>query len=214
MKALKIILTGTILTCLFSCDPIVTFTEPQPAGTGNLSKFPKRLLGQYLSMEDSSTLQIDNGMMQRIYDITEKIHANQLSSNEKLSGDTLINLTTNEKTPVVVEGDSIIYRLHYIDTMFRIDTDNVVRKFKGFYFLNSRSGKNGWEVKKMQLSQGQLIVSSITEQSDIDNLKAVVETVQDTVLPYQFNANRKQFKKYVRNNGFSDHETFIRQKKN
>ncbi len=214
MKALRFILTGIGLTSLLSCDPIVTFTEPQPEGAGNLSKFPKRIQGHYLSMEDSSTLQVDNGLMQRIYDIEQKIHPNQLSSDEKLSGDTLFNLKNNEKTPVRIEGDSIIYKMHYIDTLFCIDTGNVLRKFKGYYFLNSRFGKSGWEVKKIQLSGGQLIVSGITEQSDIDNLKAIAETVQDTVLPYQYKASRKQFKRYLRNNGFSDHETFLRQKKN
>ncbi|MHC1776024.1 MAG: hypothetical protein AB9834_11495 [Lentimicrobium sp.] len=214
MKAFKIILAGLILTGLLSCDPVVTFTEPQPEGTDNLLKFPKRLQGLYLSTEDSSTLQVDNRLMRRVYDVGQKIHPNQLSSEEKLMGDTLINLATNEKIPVRIDGDSIIYSLNFIDTLFRIDTSNVVRKYKGYYFLNSHFGKNGWEVKKLQLTKGQLVISSITEQSDIDNLKAVVETVQDTVLPFRFKATRKQFKKYVRNNGFSNHETFLRQKKN
>lgn len=214
MKAIKIMLAGFILTGLFSCDPLVTFTEPQPEGADNLSKFPKRLQGFYLSLDDSSTLQIDNGLIQRIFDVDQKIHPNQLSSEEKLSGDTLFNQESNEKIPVRIDGDSIIYSIRYFDTIFRIDTENVVRKFKGYYFLNSHYGKNGWEVQKLQFSRGQLVISRITEQSDIDNLKAVVETIQDTVLPYQVKASRKQFKKYVKQNGFSDHETFMRQKKN
>jgi hypothetical protein len=212
MKALRIILNVIIVSVLFSCDPIVTFTEPQPDGTGNLAKFPKRIQGQYMSTEDSSTLIVDNLLIRRIYDLEQKFHPNQLSSNEILSGDTLINLTTHEKTLIRLDGDSMLTRLHYIDTMFLIDEDNVVRKLKGYYFLNSRYGKNGWEVRKLQLSEGQLIVSEITEQSDIDNLKAIAETVQDTALPYQFKATKKEFKKYVRNDGFGAHETFLRQK--
>jgi hypothetical protein len=165
-----------------------------------------------MSTEDSSTLIVDNLLIRRIYDLEQKFHPNQLSSNEILSGDTLINLTTHEKTLIRLDGDSMLTRLHYIDTMFLIDEDNVVRKLKGYYFLNSRYGKNGWEVRKLQLSEGQLIVSEITEQSDIDNLKAIAETVQDTALPYQFKATKKEFKKYVRNDGFGAHETFLRQK--
>ncbi len=214
MKALKIIFAGIILTSLLSCDPVVSFTEPQPLNMKNLSDFPRRIQGKYLSMEDSSTLIINNKLIQRIYDYEQKIHPSQLSADEKLSGDTLINQATNEKILVMFDGDSILYRLHYTDTIFLINYDNVVRKFKGYYFLNTRFGKNGWEVKKLQLSKGQLVVSSISGQSDIDNLKAIAETVQDTTLPYQFKATKKQFKKYIRNEGFSDNEIFLRQKNN
>lgn len=211
MKRLKLIF---ILTSLFACEPPVTFNEPQPTDTDNLSKFPKRLQGQYLSLADNSTLSISDKLIQRIYDYDYKVHPNQLDSSSQLSGDTIIDLKTNEKTIIKRDGDSLITHVHYIDTLFQINYDNVVRRFKGYYFLNTRYDKTSWEVKKVQLAKGQLVISSISKKFDIENLKEITETPQDTVPPYKFAATKKQFKEFIKNDGFSDSETFIRQKKN
>lgn len=214
MKRLKLISTFIILTSLFACEAPVTFNEPQPTDTDNLPKFSKRLQGQYLSLADSSTLSISDKLIQRIYDFDYKIHANQLDSASRLSGDTIIDLKTNEKTVIKRDGDSLITHVHYIDTLFQIDYDNVVRKFKGYYFLNTRYDKTSWEVKKIQLTKGQLVISSISTKRDIDNLKEITETPTDTIPPYKFTATKKQFKEFIKNDGFSDSEIFVRQKKN
>ena len=215
MKRLKFITTIIILTSLFACNhPLVTFNEPQPTDTDNLSKFPYSLQGQYLSIADNSTLVIGEKLIQRIYDFDLKIHPSQLDSNSRLSGDTIINLTTNTREVVKRDGDSLVTHIHYIDTLFLMDYDNVVRKFKGYYFLNKRYDKKSWEIKKIQLSKGQLVVSSISTKQDIENLKAITESTQDTAAPYKFATTKKQFKEFIKNDGFSDSETFVRQKKN
>ena len=214
MKRLKVISTFIILTSLFACEPPVTFDEPQPTDTDNLSKFPNRLQGQYLSLADNSTLSIGDKLIQRIYDYDYKVHPNQLDSSARLSGDTIIDLKTNERTLIKRDGDSLVTHIHYIDTLFQLNYDNVVRKFKGYYFLNTRYDKESWEVKKIQFTKGQLVISSISTKLDLENLKEITETPQDTVPLYKFTATKKQFKKFVKNDGFSGSETFIRQKKN
>jgi len=212
MNRLKFITTIIILTSLFSCKPPVTFNEPQPTDTDNLSKFPDRLQGQYLSLADNSALVIDDKLIQRIYDFDQKIHPSQLDSNSRISGDTIINLMTNTREVVKRDGDSLVTHIHYIDTLFQMDYDNVVRKYKGYYFLNIRYDKESWEVKKIELSKGQLVVTSISTKQDIENLKTITESTQDTVAPYKFATTKKQFKEFIKNDGFSDSETFVRQK--
>ncbi len=213
MKRLKFITTIIILTSLFACEPPVTFNEPQPTDTDNLSKFPDRLQGQYLSLADNSTLTIGDKLIQRIYDYDYKFHLNQLDSTTRLSGDTIINLTTNEKTIIKRDGDSLINHVHYIDTLFQMDYINVVRKFKGYYFLNTRYDKTSWIIKKIQLEKGQLIISSISTKEDIENLQEITETKTDTVPSYKYTATKKQFEKFIINNGFSNSEKFIKLKK-
>jgi len=212
MKQFKLILTLIMITSLFACDPPVTFNEPQPVDTDNLSKFPKRLQGKYLSLSDSSFLVVNEKLIQRIYDFDQMMHTNQLDSNSQLSGDTLINLVNNSKEVVKRNGDSIITHVHYIDTLFQINYDNVVRKFKGYYFLNKRYDKESWEVQKMKLSKGKLMISSISDKNDIESLKTITESSEDTVAPYNFTASKKQFKEFLKNNGFSDSETFVKLK--
>jgi len=210
MKRPKIVTTFIILVSLFACEPTVTFNEPQPTGVSNLSKFPNRLQGQYLSLADNSQLSISDNLIQRVYDYDCKVHQNQLDSTLKLSGDTVIDLNTNEKTLVKRDGDSLIVHIHYIDTLFQLNYDNVVRRFKGYYFLNTRCGKESWEVKKVQLTMGQLIIGSISTKLDLENLREITESPQDTVPPYKFTATRRQFKKFVKKDGFRNSETFVK----
>lgn len=211
MKRHKLISTLIILASLFACEPPVTFNEPQPTDTDNLSKFPKRLQGQYLSFEDNSTLKISDKLIQRIYDFDYKMHPNQLDSTSRLSGDTIIDLTTNEKTVIKRDGDSLVAHIHYIDTLFQLDYDNVVRKFKGYYFINTRYDRTSWEVKKIQLSKGQIVISRISTKQDIENLKEITENATDTIPPYNFTVTKKQFKEFIKRDGFSDSEIFVRQ---
>ena len=213
MKQLKRISTLIILASLFACEPPVTFNQAQPTDTDNLPKFPKRLQGQYLNFADNSTLLVNDKLITRIYDYDYKVHLNQLDSTEQLSGDTIININTKEKTLIKRAGDSLIAHVHYIDTLFQMDYDNVVRKFKGYYFLNKRYNETSWEVKKIQLTKGQLILSSISTKLDIENLKEITETATDTVPPYKFAATKKQFKQFIKKDGFSNSEIFVKQKK-
>ncbi len=212
MKRLKLISAIIILISLIACEPPVTFDEPQPTGTDNLAKFPNRIQGQYISLHDHSTLSISDKLIQRIYDYDYAVHSNQLDSNSKLAGDTIIDLITNERTLIRRAGDSLVNHMHYIDTLFQMNSDNVVRKFKGYYFLNTRYEKESWEIKKIKLSKGHLVISSISIKLDLENLKQITENQQDTVAPYNFSTTKRQFKEFIRNDGFRDNETFIRLK--
>ena len=197
---------------LVACGESVTFQEPQPTDTDNLSKFPKRLQGQYISLRDSSTLIISDKLITRSVNFS-KIHLSELDSTFQLSGDTIIELETNEKQLIKRDGDSLIIRSFY--TLFQMNYDNVVREFKGYYFLNTRYhyDKTSWVIKKIQLSKGQLIISSISNKQDMDNLTEIIKTPQDTVSPRKFSATKKQFTEFIKNEGFSDNEIFVRQKK-
>lgn len=195
---------------LFACEPPVTFNEPQPTNTDNLSNFPNRIQGVYVSLSDHSTLSISDKLIQRIYDYDYKVHPNQLDSNSRIVGNTVIDQKTNERTLITRDGDSLVTHVHYIDTLFQMNYDNVVRKFKGYYFINTRYDKDRWEVKKIQLTKGQLVISSISTKLDIENLKEITESPNDTVPPYNFKATKKQFKEFIKNAGFKDSETFVR----
>ena len=213
MKLLRFISTIIVLTCFIACESTVTFNEPQPADTDNLTKFPKRLQGQYLSLNDSSNLFVLNNVIIRTYDYESILHPNQLNNiNATLSGDTVIDNPTNEKTAITYIGDSIKLPIHCVDTIFQLDYDNVVRKFKGYYFLNTRYDKANWEVKKVELTKGQLVISSISTKLEIEKLIEITESPNDTVPPYNFTATKKQFKEFINSDGFNDSETFVKQK--
>jgi len=193
---------------LQSCEgPSVTFDEPQPADTENLNAFPEKLQGQYENMSNNSTLQIDKTTISKIYDYDIKTSIKQLDSTCKLINDTLIDLETREKAPVKKDGDTLLAHIHSIDTLFSISQTNILKKFKGYYFANSTYGKGDWVVKKLAIHKGELRINSISEKEDIDKLKSISESDIDSV-PYQFHPTKRQFKKFLKAEGFSDTEVF------
>ncbi|MCO5230526.1 MAG: hypothetical protein M9958_05145 [Chitinophagales bacterium] len=212
MKRMKSLLVPIFLISFYACTPSVTFSEPQPTETDNLSEFPKRLQGQYLSLDDNSTLEISDQMIRRIYDYDTETHSNQLDSASQPSGDTIINPISNEKSLITRDGDSLITHVHKIDTLFLMSSDNIAREFKGYYFLSTRYKQSSWIVKKIQLTREKLILSSISTQLDIEHLREITDSPTEKAQIYEFTPSKKQFKKFVKNNGFRDREILLRLK--
>jgi hypothetical protein len=217
VKSLPSFALLALVLFLLSCggeekEPAVTFSEPQPAGTDNLDAFPRRLQGKYYSPANNSTLLLEEKLISRIYEFDQKIALTDLDSNLRLSGDTLENFTSGEKVPVLRKGDTLVAHIHHVDTLFRLNYDNVVRKFKGYYFLNRRMDETSWEVRKMELSKGKLRLGSISSEQEIETLKAITETPQDTLPHLKFFLTRKQFREFLNRDGFGSTEEFIRVK--
>lgn len=201
-----------ISTVLFySCEPAATFEKPQPADIKSLTAFPKRIQGKYLAADQASILTITDKLMTRYYDFDFKEHKDSLNSSYKLVGDTLINLTDSTKVKVILRGDTIIQHYNATDTLFSISTDNILKKFKGYYFLNHLYNDNAWEVNKLSLEKGVLTIASISDKGDIQKLKEISETSTDTTST-NFSLTRRQFKNFIRRDGFGEQETFTRLK--
>lgn len=203
-----------IASSLISCEPPATFDQPQPADTKILSAFPDKISGDYLSANQASTLSITDNMISRTYDFDYKVSKDSLPHSYKLEGDTLIDTANATKEKILWKGDTIIQHVHWIDTLFRLSPDNVLKQFKGYLFLNTRYGeKKQWTIQKLSLKNGALTVGNISDKEDISRLKAITETASDTTSTH-FKLTRKQFKMFVKEHGFADEETFTRIDKN
>lgn len=203
-----------ISTILFnSCEPAATFDQPQPVGVKSLMTFPARLQGRYLATDQASTVTITDKLITRHYDFDFKEHKDSLSSSYKLVGDTLINLTDSTKEKIFLNGDTIIQHFEGTDTLFSISADNVLKKFKGYYFLNNRYRANAWEVKKLLLQKGILTIGNISNEDDVKKLKEITETTADTISTH-FTLTRRQFKRFIKQEGFTEQETFKRMTEN
>ena len=209
MKKLVYFPFALVAIVMFACQLPVQFTEPQPKDVVPLDAFPRRIQGKYLSSEDSSSLQITSNALIRTYDFNQKLHLSQLDSNKQIIGDSLYDLRTNTGQLIQIEGDSIVMHVYESDTLFAIDTENVLKKFKGYYFVSIKVSSDNWEVKELEFSHGKLTLSGISPKEDLEHLKAITETTQDTV-PYIFSPTRQQFKKFVREEGFRDSEVFMK----
>lgn len=198
-----------LVLALLSCEEPATFTEPQPKGTSSLNKFPKRIQGKFLSMDDSSFLYIDKISVKRQYDYKGKIHSNELESSIERHGDTLIDIHTNQFALILHESDSIHFRVNILDTLFLLSEENILKKYKGSYFLNLKVGEDKWEVKRLNYSMGKVQISSIESDEEINILNEITK-ITDTTSSKTYSPSKKEFRLFLKKGGFSNYEEFKR----
>jgi hypothetical protein len=215
MKKNNVTLIVLLPILLFACGgmevDVITFTEPQPGGKNSLTNFPKNLHGEYLSENSKSTLYLSSKFIRRIDDLSYKMHISELDSNYRLVGDTILAVQEGEKWPIIREGDSLKIEDFKIDTLFRFNDQNILKKHKDTYFLNKSWEENGWGVLKIEVTKGTLTLSSLTEE-EVEALKKVGKETLDSI-PYKFELEDKNFLDFVKNGGFKNQEHFTKQKK-
>lgn len=194
---------------LAGCGPVATFDEPQPEGIRSLSAFPQRLQGRYQSEDGNSVLAITERLVTRHFDFEVREHRDSLGSSFKLSEDTLCNLEEGTTEIVIQDGDTVVSRVAWTDTLFSISENNILKRFKGYYFLNKRYRKDVWVVAKLAFSRGVLAIGNVSTPEDIQNLRAITEYPPDTDSTH-FAPSRKQFRQFLRQDGFRDEELFFR----
>ena len=203
----QVIQVAIVFSLFIACEQAPTFDKPQPDNTNALNSFPKRIQGEYLSTDQASTVTIGPTLMIRTYDFDFKDNKNSLDSFYKLKGDSLIDKRDSSIFKIRQKGDSIYSHMYWSDTLFNISNVNILKKYKGYYFLNIRYADNAWEVQELSLKNGVLTIRSLSESNDIQKLEELSEAASDT-LPLNFTLTRKQFKNFIKQDGFSVKETF------
>jgi len=198
----QILFISVLLLALTSCENVITFNKPQPEGVDSLTVIPKKLIGHYIGKDGATSLEINRFCIIQHFDYDVKQLKDSLDWE---------NLTRAEKSKYRSVGDSAIEHVVDIDTLFSFSEDHVMKKFKGYYFLNSREGKRSWFVQKLKLNKGLLTIGTIATKEELQTLEKVNESPIDTTT-YQLKFTRKQFHEYIDNDGFSKVDTFIRVK--
>jgi hypothetical protein len=195
---------------IISCDgPTVTFEHPQPVDVSDQLHFPKNIIGQYLSLLDSSVITITDLAITRGFNIKYIMCKKELDTMKHfiLINDTLFNKKTLEKICIININDTLYSPYHLQDTLFYISEKNKLRKDKGYYFLNMQY-LSGWEVQKIDYGKKKLSICSISDLQEIEDLKEITENKGDSLV--QFDPNKKQLRKFIKSKGFSKKEEFVK----
>ena len=110
-----------------------------------------------------------------------------------------------------ISGSVMVHAFQkYVDTMFILGKYDVLRKMKGYYFLNHYIENVGWEVQKLQIRKGVLSLSRISIDNELENLSDLTDSPLDTVPPLSISATRQEFKAFVKDAGFTSTQVFIK----
>jgi hypothetical protein len=199
------ILLVLFVVLLVGCQPSVRFEEPQPKGKKDLNEVPKYYMGEYLQVSDSSILIIDSNIIYREW----KGDFNILKSEMKEVLDTIyeedidLQFGSNYKISIDTEGDSAFISYQLIDTIFIIGEEQILRKYKGYLFLNYKKDENSWKVDLLKLENGYLDFDDLVSSSEIDTLKEIVtisaefDSTSNKVKRYELNPKRRELKEIL-----------------
>ena len=205
IKTYQITLFSSLVLLIFAaCEPAVTFTEPQPSSIKSMSSIPRKMQGTYISTADSSTLIITPQVIRRVFDLnvdSDKIHLDSTSkvANHLESDSTVFRFSQSKK------GTHL--EVHYSDTLFSIVND-VLKKHKGYYFLNTKESSGTWVVNKANAQRNTLTISSISQEEDLSSLTKNKE--EEIQTQHTFTTSKKQFNQFIKDGGFAENEVFIR----
>lgn len=202
----KTIILATLI--LISCGDLVRFEAPRPEGQSNEKRIPRKLVGQYSSLNDSSNLTITSRLIVKysIADFSDKIDSVDA---KEVKGDTVYSAVDGKmKFDVIVKGDSTFQRWSNYDTIFDVSRGDILRKYKGHYFLNEQVLADSWRVTTLTRIDNGVTLRTVSTKNDINNLRELTDAKSDSVL--SFRPTKKELKKFLRENGFSDKDTYIR----
>jgi hypothetical protein len=193
---------------LISCGDLVTFEAPQPEGLSNIKGIPKKFVGQYLSLNDSSKLTITSQKIIKfsITHFSKKIDSVDI---KEIKRDTGYVVVDNKVTfDIKVKGDSTFQHWSYYDTIFDASRGDILRKYKGHYFLNEQVSAKTWRVTAFTKISNGLTLGAVSSKEDINKLRELTDTKSDSI--FSFRPKKKELKKFLEENGFSDKDTYIK----
>lgn len=202
VKNIKFIILISFIA-FFSCkEPLANFTEPQPSNKNNLSQFPKRILGNYFNPESGFKITIENKIITRTFSDNDTISINEY---HKMKDENIKLLSKLTDTLYLVE-------LSITDSIFNLKNGDILRRLNQNYFLNIKNSNENWNVSKLHANRSYLTLSDISNESEIELLNNITnQATTDSIYPKTYDLDKKQFKEFVKKNGFIESEIYIKQ---
>jgi len=199
----------TAMAILSSCGEQIVFSEPQPANVSAIDNFPKRVCGTYTNKEQTTTFTVSQTAIIRKLDYTFVKLKSENDTAYTLDGKFLVDNQTGEKVPVEIKGDSIIAQISYCDTLFEVKSPNVLKKFKGHFFLNGMAGTDSWYVRKASFDKGKLSFADLSATEDLQKLREITQSEADTS-NFKFTLTKRQFKRLIKEDAFSEEVVYYK----
>ncbi|WP_375558751.1 hypothetical protein ACE193_13495 [Bernardetia sp. OM2101] len=215
-----------LLILLSSCGDYeyVRFETAQPSGEKAQKSFARKMKGEYLScLDKNDKLVIDDKLILNYITFEFISHRNDL----EFDSTTVIDRANNEDLQKLFEGqnwniefigDTIKGSFVNIDTVFQISDEQVLKKFKGSYFLNIKEDENFWRVNRLDLTKDSLFIGYITPSDTLLNYDFVIKNEKldasdsSKTIEYVISPSRKEFKELMKPNSFEEIGCYCKKK--
>jgi len=228
MKRISYILV--LIFGVISCEPTdaVKFESPQPESTKARSEFRTKIQGQYVNFSNpDKVLTIHNHLITTKTNIRFSCQRSEIELDSNVifdlnNDEELIQYLNQDGGTTSIINDSIFYLQHALDTLFAIDKDHILKKYKSSYFLNYKYADNYWRVKKLTINKDTLLIGEITPgdtllsfdyvEKEVEYVKSDSALVEIESEKYILSPSKKEFKKLLRSEAFETTEKYIKQR--
>lgn len=175
------------------------FENPQPINDSELSSFPNKFEGIYMS-EDSLFLNITNDMIFSEREYKFRFHKTQLDSLKEyfdVVDEKYISKDTKEIFNSKKVGDSIEFASKNIDTIFKFSETQKAKRINGFLVLNQKDSIY-WKVKLLNLNKNTLTIKQLCSDDDLKRMDSITKIHSKKLdsLSYIISPSRKEFKRF------------------
>lgn len=186
---------------LVSCKkPLANFTEAQPVNTKDQSSFPNKMIGTYHNYETDTDLIIQKELI-----------LNKQYFRDTLSEKDLLKIQQEIHVAAAKLNDTLFIASYNVtDTLFNLQQNDILRKLKGYYFLNVANEDKNWNVTKLKYKNNIVSLNDIRTEEEISKLQELTETATDSIRPATFTLTKKQFRKFVKQNGFTEGSIYVK----
>ena len=186
------------LAALFgACQPSVVFRDAQPKNVEQRSSFDPHHQGVFYCSSDSTWVFLTSTSLYK-----EKLFSLSLDKSDPEEDISAIRALGHHATIDYEDDSTMLYTVTLRDTLFSIDTEQVLKYFRGHYILNRKLSEGNWEVKTLLMdSSGNLSLSETKLPQDISELEEVtpVEDIStDRQEQLRIDPTRIAFKRLLR----------------
>ncbi len=191
---------------VFACEPPVYFLSPQPAGVKNLPEIPLHYTGSFFNIKDSTRIVISANRVinyETDYSIMTREQLYQ-EIDTVIDHDTLVYASPNWTVEINLIGDSAEYISRKVDTLFLAGTENYIRKWHDFLFLNMKATEGKWLVHIMKNEDNQLFFDELLKSAEVDSVNSIVEitpvidTVENKIIEYYLDVSKKELSRILK----------------
>ena len=150
----------------------------------------------------------DRWMVRHYHSLLRQARGELDSLYQIINDSTILNRDTHEESRISILRDTVTGYIDVHDTLFRISEYNVLRSFKGLYFLN-KDYFGSWEVQMMKVDNRHLTLSEIPSIEGMDKLKKISSVAVDSASG-EVTLSNEDFREFVRKGGFYNTAEFVR----
>lgn len=211
----RLLFIFSVLVGLISCEEETEVHFEEPMGKKDLASFDTDVIGNYIGVLDSSIIEVGDSWIVHTGKTYYKYSKLALDSAKYIVYDDNLIIDTIENVSYYYKsvGDSIIIEDKWLDTIFKISKNQLLKKDNKRFYLNYNEGSD-WIVRTLEVDAEKLKIGKLKVDS-LETVNQYTDIAGDTledggVDHYIISPTKKEFKKLMKSDVFEYNQEYLK----